>query len=603
MTRDAKFSGNKRKEMEWAEGLVERIDADHRDFVKYRDSRPIMDIRHMIRTSAELYGENTAFYQKDPGEDSFTAISYREMLRRVNGLGTALLHHGLKGKRIAVIGENCSQWAISYLAVLCGTGIVVPLDKELSGEELRQLLERAEVSCVLFSARYRDLFREMSAEWETPLMLVDFSAAKDAEGVFSWQGLVEEGDALLAGGDRSFADAEIDQDAMSVILFTSGTTGASKGVMLSHKNLAADLMAAPTVLQVNPWDIFFSVLPLHHTYECTCGFLMPLYKGAAIGYCQGLKYIVRNLQEIRPTMFLGVPAIFENLYRTIWKNIRKQGKEKLVKRMIRFNRGLKKLGIDLSGKLFSQITAVFGGRLRLMICGGAAIDPQVLNGIGDFGILALQGYGLTECSPMGALNPDTAPDPSSIGVPFPGFELKIVDRQEDGIGEICMRGDHVMLGYYQMPEETAAVIDEDGWFHTGDLGYINEKGYVYLTGRKKNVIITKNGKNVYPEELEYQLSLSPYIAESFVFSSTQPGEQDVSIVASLRPDMEMIRERVSGEPSEQEIRTILWEEIDRINESAPLYRKIKKMILRRTEFVKNTSNKLVRFAEENKREE
>lgn len=603
MTREAKFSGNKRKEMEWAESLVKRIDADRRDFVKYRDSRPITDIRHMIRTSAELYGENTAFYQKYPGEDSFAAISYCEMLRRVNGLGTALIHHGLKGKRIAVIGENCSQWAISYLAVLCGTGIVVPLDKELSGEELRHLLKRAEVSCVLCSSRYRDLFREMSAEWETPLMLVDFSAAKDTEGVFSWQGLVEEGDALLAGGDRSFADAEIDPEAMSVILFTSGTTGASKGVMLSHKNLAADLMVAPTVLKVNPWDIFFSVLPLHHTYECTCGFLMPLYKGAAIGYCQGLKYIVRNLQEIRPTMFLGVPAIFENLYRTIWKNIRKQGKEKLVKRMIRLNRGLKKLGIDLSGKLFSQITAVFGGRLRLMICGGAAIDPQVLNGIGDFGILALQGYGLTECSPMGALNPDTAPDPSSIGVPFPGFELKIVDRQEDRIGEICMRGDHVMLGYYQMPEETAAVIDENGWFHTGDLGYISENGYVYLTGRKKNVIITKNGKNVYPEELEYQLSLSPYIAESFVFSSTQPGEQDVSIVASLRPDMDLIRERIPGEPSEQEIRTILWEEIDRINESAPLYRKIRKMILRRTEFVKNTSNKLVRFAAENKREE
>lgn len=602
MTRTTVFSEKKRKDMEWAEGLVSRIEADPRDFVKYKESRPIMDIKHMIETSAELYADNTAFYQKYKGEENFTEISYTQMMERVNGLGTALLHHGLQGRRIAVIGENCSEWAISYLAVLCGTGIVVPLDRELSKEELKNLLQRAEVSCVLFSSRYRDMFQEISAELEHPLMLVDFFSAKKSEEVFSWQELIEEGRVLLQSGERSFVDAEIDSGAMSVILFTSGTTGASKGVMLNQKNLAADLMVSPTVLKVHPWDIFFSVLPLHHTYECTCGFLMPLYKGAAIGYCQGLKYIVRNLQEIRPTMFLGVPAIFENLYRTIWKNIRKQGKEKLVKRMIGLNRVTKKIGLDLSGKLFRQITAVFGGRLRLMICGGAAINPQVLNGIGDFGILALQGYGLTECSPMGALNPDTAPNPASIGVCFPGFELKTVDPDEEGIGELCIRGDNVMMGYYQMPEETAAVIDGEGWFHTGDLGYLDEKGYAYITGRKKNVIITKNGKNVYPEELEYQLSLSPYIAESFVFSSTQPGESDISIVASIRPDMDLIREKLPGEPSDEDVKTILWEEVDKINESAPLYRKIKKVILRKTEFVKNTSNKLVRFAEENRAE-
>ncbi len=595
-------SENKLKDMKWAEGLVSRIDADPRDFVKYKESRPIMDVKHMIETSAELYADNTAFYQKYDGEKEFRTITYRQMMDDVNGLGTALIHHGLRDKRIAVIGENCSEWAISYLAVLCGTGVVVPLDKELSKEELKNLLRRAEVSCVFFSSRYREMFREISAELEHPLMLVDFFSAKKSEDVFSWRELVEEGRELLQSGERSFVDAEIDSDAMSVILFTSGTTGASKGVMLNHKNLAADLMVSPTVLKVHTWDIFFSVLPLHHTYECTCGFLMPLYKGAAIGYCQGLKYIVKNLQEIRPTMFLGVPAIFENLYRTIWKNIRKQGKEKLVKRMIGINRVTKKAGLDLSGKLFHQITAVFGGRLRLMICGGAAINPQVLNGIGDFGILALQGYGLTECSPMGALNPDTAPNPASIGVCFPGFELKTVEPNEDGIGEICIRGDNVMMGYYHMSEETAAVIDGEGWFHTGDLGYLDEMGYAYITGRKKNVIITKNGKNVYPEELEYQLSLSPYITESFVFSSTQPGESDFSIVASIRPDMDLIREKLPAEPSDVDITSILWKEIDKINDAAPFYRKIKKVILRKRDFVKNTSNKLVRFAEENKLE-
>ena len=600
MTSNIVFSEKKQKDMEWAKGIVSRIEADRREFVKYKDSRPITDIKHMIETSAELYGDNTAFYQKYKGDETFTAISYRQMMEKVNGLGTALIHHGLQGKRIAVIGENSSEWAVSYLAVLCGTGIVVPLDKELSKEELKHLVQRAEVSCVLCSSKYRSVFQDISAELDQSLMLVDFFAEKETEGVFSLSELIDEGKALLQSGERQFVEAEIDSDAMSVILFTSGTTGASKGVMLNHKNLAADLMVSPTVLKVNTWDIFFSVLPLHHTYECTCGFLMPLYKGAAIGYCQGLKYIVKNLQEVRPTMFLGVPAIFENLYRTIWKNIRKQGKEKLVKRMIGLNRMTKKIGLDLSGKLFRQITSVFGGRLRLMICGGAAINPQVLNGIGDFGILALQGYGLTECSPMGALNPDTAPNPSSIGVCFPGFELKTVDLNEEGIGEICIRGDNVMMGYYQMPEETAAVIDEDQWFHTGDLGYIDENGYAYITGRKKNVIITKNGKNVYPEELEYQLSLSPYIEESFVFSSTQPGESDISIVASIRPDMELIREELPTEPTDQDIKTILWEEVDKINKTAPLYRRIRKLILRKKEFIKNTSNKLVRFAEENK---
>ena len=602
MTCSTVIKENKLRDMKWAEGIADCIEADTRKFVKYKESRPIMNIKHMIETSVELYADNTAFHQKYKGEEAFREISYRQMMERINGLGTALIHHGLKDKRIAVIGENCSEWAISYLAVLCGTGVVVPLDKELSKGELKNLLQRAEVSCVLLSSKYRDTFREISAEMDEPLMLVDFFAAKKTEDVFSWQELVDEGNALLQSGDRCFADAEIDSDAMSVILFTSGTTGASKGVMLNHKNLAADLMVSPTLVKVHTWDIFFSVLPLHHTYECTCGFLMPLYKGAGIGYCQGLKYIVKNMQEIKPTMFLGVPAIFENLYRTIWKNIRKQGKEKLVKRMIGLNRATKKIGIDLSGKLFSRITSAFGGRLRLVICGGAAINPQVLNGIGDFGILALQGYGLTECSPMGALNPDTAINAASIGVCFPGFELKTVEQNEDGIGEICIRGDNVMMGYYRMPEETAEVIDEEKWFHTGDLGYIDEKGYAYITGRKKNVIITKNGKNVYPEELEYQLSLSPYIAESFVFSSTQSGESDISIVASIRPDMELIRGESTEDPSDEEIKRILWDEVDKINETAPLYRKIKKVILRKTDFVKNTSNKLVRFAEENKAE-
>lgn len=590
--------------MKWAEGIVAGIEADQRPYVKYKESRPITDIKHMIETSAELYGDNTAFMQKDRNDSPYRKITYREMLEDVNGLGTSLIAKGLKGKRIAVIGENCYQWAVSYLAAVCGTGIVVPLDKELGEEELKELIIRADVACVLFAGKFEKMFQRMKEAGDTCLnILVNFNSEEHSGDVYSWKVLKEEGKQLLKAGNREFADAEIDHDEMEIILFTSGTTGASKGVMLSHKNIAADLMIAPTVLKVYTWDVFFSVLPLHHTYECTAGFLMPLYKGAAIAYCQGLKYITKNLAEAKPTMFLGVPAIFEKLYSTIWRNIRKQGKEALLKKIIKVNNVTKKIGIDLGKKFFGQITGVFGGRMRLLICGGAAINPEVLNGLRDFGILALQGYGLTECAPLGALNPDTAPNASSIGISFPGSPIRIADVNEEGIGEICIKGENVMLGYYQMPEATAEVIDRDGWFHTGDLGYIDDNGYVYITGRKKNVIITKNGKNVYPEEIEYQLTTIPFVQEAFVFEQDSSDAQDTVIAASIRMDEEALGEILGSEYTEDAVKKLIWDEVDRLNDNSPNYRKIRKVIIRKTDFVKNTSNKLVRFAEGNKKEE
>lgn len=601
---ERKVSDRKIVEMQWAQEIVAKINADERPCIKYKESRPITDIKHMIETSTEIYGDNTAFMQKESNNAPYGKITYKEMLHDVNSLGTSLIAKGLKGKRIAVIGENCYQWAISYLAVLCGTGVVVPLDKELNGQELKNLIIKADVSAVLFAKKYEDIFKEAKASGDTKLeILVNFNSDEEKDGVLSWKALKEDGNRLLENGERSFTDAEINNEEMAVLLFTSGTVGASKGVMLSHKNLAADLMVSPTVLKVNPWDIFFSVLPLHHTYECTCGFLMPLYKGAAVAYCQGLKYITKNLAEAKPTMFLGVPLIFESLYKTIWKNIRKKGKEETLKKIIKINRGTKKIGIDLGKIFFRQITDVFGGNMRLMICGGAAINPDILNGFGDFGILALQGYGLTECAPMGALNPDTAPNPSSIGVPFPAFDMKIADVNEEGIGEICIKGDNVMMGYYQMPEETAEVIDSEGWFHSGDLGYIDDNGYAYITGRKKNVIITQNGKNVYPEELEYLLSNIPFVQESFVFGQDGGPDRDVTIVASIKIDEEAMKEILGSEYSEEDEKRIIWEEVDKLNEKAPFFRKIKKVIVRKRDFYKNTSNKLIRYSEENKREE
>ena len=593
-----------RDKMAWAQKVVDDLNNSTDKYVVYRTSRPITDIKHMLTTSVELYGDNVAFMQRFEKNEPFKSITYNEAFDTVNSLGTALVNRGLKGKRIAVIGENCYQWATSYLAVICGTGVVVPLDKELGAGELKQLCIEAEVSAVMFTEKYAETFKEMKGSGDTSIeLLIKLNGHKEFEDMLTWSGLIAEGKSLMDGGDRSFVDAEIAYDEMSELLFTSGTTGIAKGVMLSHKNICFDLMIAPTILNVNTWDIFFSVLPIHHTYEGTCGFLMPLYKGAAIAYCEGLKYIVKNLSEVRPTMFLGVPAIFEALYKTIWKNIKKQGKESAVKKVMAINKFTKKLGFDLNKKFLKDVYKVFGGRLRVIISGGAAIDPAILQFFNDLGFIAVQGYGLSECAPMGALNPDQHKymRNASVGHILPGMQVKIADKDEDGIGEICLKGDNVMLGYYKNPEETAKVI-KDGWFYTGDQGYTDDEDFIYITGRKKNVIIASNGKNVFPEELEYLLSKIPYVAESMVWGADDE-KGDITIVASIRPDEEEVAEAIGEEKAKDDeaIKELLWKEVDRINADLPLFKKIKKISVRREEFEKNTSKKIKRFVEGNKK--
>lgn len=595
----------KASELKRAEAVVEALNTSKDPYVVYKTSRPITDLKHMLNTSVELYADNVAFRQRFEKDKPFREITYREALDTVNGLGTALIAHGLKGKRISVIGENCYQWATSYLAAVCGTGVVVPLDKELSAEELKQLVIEADVSAVLFAKKYEKMFKEMMASGDTNLeVLVNFSPADQCgEGVFSWESLVEEGKKLVESGDRSFIDAEIYADEMSVLLFTSGTTGIAKGVMLSHRNICEDLMSAPTILNVNTWDIFFSVLPVHHTYECTCGFLMPLYKGASIAYCEGLKYIVKNLAEVQPTMILAVPLIFESLYNNIMKSVRKQGKEGLVRKVLALNKVTKKIGLDLNKLLLKDILKVFGGRMRVLISGGAAIDPAILQFFNDLGFISVQGYGLTECAPMAALNPDNHKymRNSSVGHILPGMEVKIEDKNEDGVGEICLKGPNVMMGYYNMPEETAKVI-KDGWFHTGDLGYVDDEDFIYITGRKKNVIITANGKNVFPEELEYYLGRSSMVSESMVWAQEDESGQDTVIVATIKPDMEEVEAAIGKEAAAdaEQIEKLLWTEVDKINESLPFFKKIKKITVRREEFEKTTGKKIKRFVESNK---
>ena len=609
MTSNIVFSEKKQKDMEWAKGIVARIEADRREFVKYKDSRPITDIKHMIETSAELYGDNTAFYQKYKGDETFTAISYRQMIEKVNGLGTALIHHGLQGKRIAVIGENSSEWAVSYLAVLCGTGIVVPLDKELHEEELKQLTVKGELSAVItVENKYYETFKAIKESGESQLEYVINAAMEEDEspkdGYISWNKLRETGRKAVHNGDRKYIDAPVVNTDLSVILFTSGTTDVSKGVMLNQKNLVLDTYLAQTLLEVRQGeDTFFSILPLHHTYECTATFLECVYNGATMAICQGLKYIVKDMQETQPNLLLGVPVIFENLYNKITRNVRKSGKEKQLNALFRINRVTKKIGLDISKQATKQITELFGGKLRTVICGGAAVDGDILDYFGNLGFRSVQGYGLTECSPVIALNPDSAKfiNNKSAGYLFPLSECKIVDKDEDGRGEICFRGPTVMMGYYKDPERTAEAIDSDGWYHTGDLGYIDEQEYVYITGRKKSIIITGNGKNVYPEELEYYLQKSEYISESMVWGDeTNENPTRRGIYATIRVNKEAIEDKFGTDCSKEQVTEFINREVDKANENLPLFKKITHVIIRDREFNKTTTHKILRRDEDNK---
>jgi len=601
---DEEYRALKAKDMAKAEAFARQIRESKDPMVRYKDSRPITDLKHMIETSSKIYAEHAAFYIKQDKNSPYIPISYKQMMKDVNGLGTALIVGNLKDKRIGIIGENSYMWATTYLASVCGVGVVVPLDKELSGNELKGLAKEAELSCVAFDKKYEALFKEIKADPENDLEVLIGLEAEESDGeVFAWRDLVYKGSRLVDEGNRSFLDAQINSQEMSILLFTSGTTGVSKAVMLSHENICVDLMSLPTLLEVRSDDIFFSMLPVHHTYECTGGFLMPLYKGAAIAYCEGLKYIVKNLSEARPTMFLTVPLVIENMHKKIWQNAKKSGKAKTLRKMMDLNRKTKKIGLDLSGLYNKQIMALFGGRLRMLISGGAAIAPEVLEDINDWGVTALQGYGLTECAPMAALNPDKNPKSNSLGYIPPGMEFKVHEPDIDtGIGELCVRGGNVMLGYYKNPEATANVI-RDGWFHTGDLGYIDEDGYVHLTGRKKNVIITANGKNVYPEELEYLLSLSPLVLESMVWGLNEAG-QDTSIIATVKLDEEELGEILEGKPMsevpDELLLKLLWIEVDKINADLPVWKKIKKIYLKRDEFEKTTGKKIKRFVDSNK---
>lgn len=599
----------RRQERAEMDRIQEQIDNWSNPCVQYRGHHIPVDLKDMLETTVARFPERALFKQKFNRNEPFREITFRQVLDDVYALGTAFLDLGLREKKIGVIGKNSYQWCETYLAVTGGVGVIVPLDKELHEEELKQLTVKGELSAVItVENKYYETFKAIKESGESQLEYVINVAMEEDEspkdGYISWNKLRETGRKAVHNGDRKYIDAPVVNTDLSVILFTSGTTDVSKGVMLNQKNLVLDTYLAQTLLEVRQGeDTFFSILPLHHTYECTATFLECVYNGATMAICQGLKYIVKDMQETRPNLLLGVPVIFENLYNKITRNVRKSGKEKQLNTLFRINRVTKKIGLDISKQATKQITELFGGELRSVICGGAAVDGDILDYFGDLGFRSVQGYGLTECSPVIALNPDNAKfiNNKSAGYLFPLSECKIVDKDEDGFGEICFRGPTVMMGYYKDPERTAQAIDSDGWYHTGDLGYIDEQEYVYITGRKKSIIITGNGKNVYPEELEFYLQKSEYISESMVWgdeTNTDPTRR--GIYATIRVNKEAIEDKFGTDYSKEQVTEFINREVDKANEKLPLFKKITHVIIREREFNKTTTHKILRRDEDNK---
>lgn len=562
--------------------------------VKNYPVREIQSVKEMLYTSCKDYKDRTAYYTKEFGDKEFKKIKYDQLLEDVNALGTALIDLGLQGKKIAIIGENRYYWACSYLAIVCGVGIVVPLDRVLPKQEIESCLERAKVSVLIYSDKTKDTIDEIAQNENGKIEYYIGMDQKESNGNnLSFTRLLEIGKQLIEKGDRRFIDASMDIETVAEILFTSGTTSKSKAVMLSQKNIIFNIYQHNKMIRIKKEDIFLSFLPIHHVYECVCGFLTPIYRGAAVAYCQGLRYIQEDMREAHISVFLCVPLVFESMYKKIWTGIDKQGKTKLVKNMIKLTNILQKIGVDLKRKVFKDIHNQFGGNVRLFIAGAASVNPETCAGFRNFGISTVQGYGLSECAPIVALNRDTYYKDDAIGLPLEGTEIKIENINEDGIGEICTKGNHVMLGYYENEEATNEAI-KDGWFYTGDLGYIDKDGFIHMTGRKKNVLITKNGKNVYPEEIEEVLNNSEYISESMVYLK---GENDDSkLVADLILNKEYIENKLPDKTPE-EIKQIVWEEVKKINRNMVIYKHITEINIREKEFEKTTTLKIKRYIE------
>ena len=549
-------------------------------------------IRDVIRNAVKKYPENNAFILKNKKDKDveYKKITYKQFGEDIDSLGTELVNLGLKGKRIAIIGKNRYEWIVSYLATVNGIGIVVPLDKGLPEAEVESSLIRSKTDCIIFEESYTEMIQNIKNAGNTNIK--EYICMDKQENFTSLEELIEKGNKLLKEGNREFLDSPINPTEMSIILFTSGTTSMSKAVMLSHKNIASNIYAMTKCEELRSTDTNIAFLPFHHTFGCT-GILMFLSLGATNVFCDGLRHIQKNLVEYEVSTFVCVPLLIESIYKKIWQEIEKTNQTTKVKFGIALSKMLLKIGIDIRPKLFKPITSKLGGKIRMVISGASGIDPKVADGFRDFGIYVVQGYGLTETSPVLAAENVKYYKTGSTGLPMPGVELQIDNPNEQGIGEIKAKGPNVMLGYYENEEETNKVL-KDGWFYTGDLGYMDKDGFLYITGRKKNVIVLKNGKNVYPEELEVLIGNLPYVKENMVFGKEK--DDDLVVSAKIVYNQDYMKDNYPDK-TQEDIEKIIWEDIKEINKTMPNYKHIKNIIVTDQEMIKTTTAKIKRYEE------
>ena len=550
----------------------------------------ITDLKDMLNKTRSLYANKIAYkIKKDDGDITFTHEQVRSM---IDALGTALIDMGLKDKKIAVIGENRYEWEIAYLSIVCGTGIVVPLDKSLPENELESLIERSEVEAIFYSKKYEEILKNMKLNGVGKLKhLISMDLEEHQDGIYSEKELIKTGRELITEGDRSFIDATINPNEMNIMLFTSGTTSKSKVVALSHNNICSNLVDIASALDVNSDDIFLSVLPIHHVFECTVGFLFSLYKGAQTVFCDGLRHILENLNEYHVSVMACVPAIYERIFKIIRKSLEKKGK---LEEILQKEEKYKDASMEEKKKVFSEIHDMLGGNIKLLISGAAALDKNIEEKYRMLGLNLVQGYGLTETSPVIGIGTNENYRLGSIGKAIPHVKAKIVDANDEGIGELIVKGPNVMIGYYQNEEATKEAI-KDGWFYTGDLAKIDEDGYIFICGRKKSVIVLKNGKNIFPEEMENLINRIEGVKESFIFGKpVSEDKDDIKINAKIVFDRDIVREVYNVSDDEQEIYQAIAEKVKEINKTMPPYKAVRGIIITEEPLIKTTTNKIKR---------
>ena len=604
---DFKFPKFKMKDISEIEEMNINYDEIEKNKDKKKDKKEFVatnynSIKEIFEHSIKTYANKEFILEKFDPKGKYEEISYEQFGKDVIGFGTAL-NRVLKLEnrpRIMILSETTYDWYVSYVTLLCGDAIAIPTDKERPDNELENVVKRSKADAIIYSEKKADSVKKIMEKFPQVKYFIKMYSEDGLQNkTVGMQYLINEGTKFVDSGDDYFAKVETDPDEFKVLLFTSGTTSNAKGVMLTSRNLAENINAATAYAKVYPEDRFFSVLPLHHTYESTIGFLLPMAWGSSIAVCQGLKHIVPNMLESKPSVLISVPLLIENLYKKINASIKKAGKDGLVGSMLHITNALKVVGVDVKRKVFSDIYENLGGNLRFIVSAAAPIDAKIGKWVEDIGITFLQGYGLTETAPIAALTPEYQPKVGSAGKAIPKGEIRIEDPNEDGEGEVLIKTPTLMIGYYEdevATNEVIEVIDGERWFHSGDIGYLDKDGFLYITGRSKNVIVTQNGKNIYPEEIELLLAQVPEIKECMVYGKQDekdPSNKELIISVKVIPNLDKIGENLTDE----EIREIIWPKIKEVNKKLTSYKAIKNLEIKHDEFEKTTTMKIKRYAE------